>query len=317
MTSVPLAIPAVRLSDGERELSCSTSKLIGAIVRRMSVDSRFASKLDSVDDAPGALRNALTDNFQSQDSIRLLIHAPAFSTMNEAWPATILGVTNDRWVVVSETENGLSVEKCNFRETLFFELTSILLSGQLKIYFAAVGTSCSITMRFDTLGEELYREAIDLMLQEIDPKHVPAGENDRGNDLISKDWPMPFRAEARRYRPKGQRLLAATQWRAVIGGFQRELSPAGALLVTERDLVLISEEKTSPRAHIGDVHNFGGIITYIPVVRLADFRVSHHEQFGVLALQVHATHGGETLEIILPSDHEKAVSEAIEKVVKV
>jgi hypothetical protein len=49
-------------------------------------------------------------------------------------------------------------------ETLFLELTSILLFGQLKIYFAAVGTSYSVTIKFETVGEDIYREATDLML---------------------------------------------------------------------------------------------------------------------------------------------------------
>ncbi len=281
----------------------------------MNIDTRFPTKLDAIHDAPEPLRSALVDNFPSKESVRLLVHAPAFSTMNERSPATVLAVTNNGWLVASETEDGgVSVEKCNFSDTLFLELTSILLLGQLKIYFATVGTSYSATMKFDTVGEELYRQAIYLMLNGVDRTPAPAADNDRDTASISQAWPIQFRNEAQRYRPKGQRLLAATQWPAVIGGFQRELSPAGALLVTKRELVLISEEKTSPRQHAGDLHKFGGIITYFPLARLGDFHVSHHERFGVLALQVHATHGGEKLEIIFPSDHEKIVSKAIEQV---
>ena len=125
---------------------------------------------------------------------------------------------------------------------------------------------------------------------------------------------MNLRFEAKRYWPKGQRLLTAIQWPAIFDGFQRELAPAGALLVTARELVLISEEKRSPRQFTGDLHEFGGIITFFPRVRLADFHVSHHERFGVLALQMHAAHGGEKLEIIFPSEDEKAVSKAMEQV---
>src|ERR1700730_3086124 len=80
------------------------------------------------------------------------------------------------------------------------------------------------------------------------------------------------------------------------------------------EIVLISEEKTSPRQHSGDLDNFGGIITYFPVVRLADFYVGHQERFGVLALQVHASRGGEKLEIIFPSNDERAVAKAMEQV---
>jgi hypothetical protein len=293
----------------------------------MMTDTRFATKLDTINDVPESLRNVLLDNLPSPDSVRLLIHAPAFLrsderpptapeiTPNIVTPATVLAVTSDGWLVASETENGgASVEKAHFHDTLFLELTSLLLSGQLRIYFAAVGTSYFATMNFDTVGEELYREAIDLILSGIDRTPVRMAKIDDGGTSLFEAWPVKFRSEAERYRPKGQPLLAATQWSAIIDGFQRELCPAGALLVTERELVLISEEKRAPRLHHGDFRKFGGIITYFPLVRVLDFHVSHHERFGVLALRVHAVHGGEKLEIIFPADHEKAVSKELEQI---
>ena len=119
-------------------------------------------------------------------------------------------------------------------------------------------------------------------------------------------------AQALLYRPKGQRLLAALQWPAIVGGFHRDLVPAGALIITERDLVFISEEKQSPRQLAGDTHEFGGIITYFPRVRVAESHVSVHERFGVLDLPVHAASGGEKLEIVFPADYEDRVAKATE-----
>jgi hypothetical protein len=107
-------------------------------------------------------------------------------------------------------------------------------------------------------------------------------------------------------------LLAATQWPAILGGFRRELAPAGALLVTERELVLIAEEK-APDWYYGEWAKYGGIITYFPLARLADFHVGQQDRFGVLALEVHASHGGERLEILFPFDHERAVSKTMEQ----
>jgi hypothetical protein len=280
----------------------------------MEIDAILPTKLTAIAEAPEPLRSAVSENIPSESAIRLLVHAPAFSTATEKTPATVLAVTNEGWLVATGTEEGgASVEKSNFSETLFFELTSMLLFGQLKIYFATVGTAYFTAIRFDTVGEEYYLEAIDIMLRAIDPtKEDKAGEDGDISSMLGA-WPTTFRAEAERYRPKGQRLLAAIQWPAVAGGFQRELAPAGSLLVTEREVVVISEEKISPRQHAGDVHKFGGIITFFPGGRLADFHVSHHERSGVLALQVHAMHGGEKLEVTFPSDYETTVRTAMGK----
>ena len=96
----------------------------------MEIDTRFPTKLDAISDAPEPLRSALVKNFPIEKSVRLLVHAPAFSTLDQKTPATVLAVTNDGWLVFSEAEDGgASVEKSDFSETLFLELTSILLWG--------------------------------------------------------------------------------------------------------------------------------------------------------------------------------------------
>jgi hypothetical protein len=283
----------------------------------MNIDARLPTKLDAIQDTPEPLRKALLENFPAREAVRFLVHAPLFLTADERSSATVLAVTSDGWLVASEPEDGdVSVQKSKFSDTLFLELTSILLWGQLKIHFVTAGKADIAILRFDTVGEKLYRDAIDLMLDGIDQTLAPSVEvdSDRGSTLISEFWPIHFRNEAQRYQPKGQRLLAASQWPAVIDGFRRELSPACALLVSEREFVLIADQKLSPRQHAGDLHHFGGIITYIPIAQLRDFQLSQHERFDVLAFQVHEKHGEEKLEIIFPADHERAVSEIMKQV---
>jgi hypothetical protein len=287
----------------------------------MEIDTRFPTKLNTVSDAPEPLRSALAESLPSGEPVRLLVHAPAFATEEEKSPATVLAVTNNGWLVASETEGGsAAVEKSDFSDTLFLELKAILLSGQLRISFAAVDKSHFVTIKFETVEDQYYREAIDLILAGIDPALSGVAEKDRSEASMFEGWPMKVRNEAQRYWPRGQRFLAAIQWPAVFGGPQGELAPAGALLITERELVVISEEKefaAEARAEAPSALEpkeiFGGIVTFVPRVRLRDFHVSHQENFGVLALQVHATHGGEKLEVNFPPDKEKAVSKAMEQ----
>jgi hypothetical protein len=49
-------------------------------------------------------------------------------------------------------------------------------------------------------------------------------------------------------------------------------------------------------------------------MRLADFKIGTQEYFSVLALDVHAAHGRETLEIIFPSGFESHVAKAMESI---
>ena len=281
----------------------------------MEINTRFPAKLDAITDAPEPFRSTLKKRLGSDKRIRLLVHAPSFSTAREKFPATLLAVTEEGWLVASDCEeNGTSISTSIFSETLFLELTSILLFGQFKSYFAMFGTSFCATANFNTVGEQYYREAIQLILNGIDGVDNIETEKNREATELFDDWPCRFRMEAERYWPRGQRLLAAVQWPAVVGGFRRELSAAGALLVTERELVVISEQKHSPRRLSGDYHEFGGLVTYFPLMRLADFKIRTQEYFSVLALEVHAAHGGESLEILFPSGFERHVAKAMESI---
>ena len=302
----------------------------------MNIDTRFPTKLNTVSDAPEPLRSELVKSLNSNEPVHLLVHAPAFPTGDQKSPATVLVITNNGWLVASETEDGgVALVRSDFSNTLFFELTSILLLGQLIIAFSEAGEARSVTINFERVEDEFYHEAIDLMLGGIDPARtaVAGGPNETS---MFEGWPMKFRNEAQRYWPRGQRLLAAIQWPAN----QRQLAPAGALLMTERELVLLSEGKMSsevasssdepeetpptpvppkvvnpaetPSAP-GNVYEFADTITFVPLARLADFQVSHQEN-GLLTLQLATSQGGEKLEISFPSDHEDAVLKGMEKI---
>jgi len=287
----------------------------------MEIDPRFPTKLSTVSDAPEPLRRVLAASLPSGESTRLLVHAPAFATGDEKTPATVLAVTNNGWLVASESADGSgAVEKSSFTDTLYLELKSILLLGQLRICFAAVDKSYSVTIRFETVEDHFYREGIDLILAGIDPALTGTVEEGRSEASMFEGWPMKIRNEAQRYWPKGQQFLAAIQWPVVFRGSQEQLAPAGALLATERELVVILEEREflterPPETPSADESKaiFGGIIMFVPRVRLKKFHVSHQEGSGILALQVHAAHGGEELKVIFPSDDEMAVSKAMER----
>jgi hypothetical protein len=289
----------------------------------MNIDSNFPTKLSGIDDVPEPFRDALEESVSPKESVRLLVYSPAFPAWEESspelvpatpatklLPATLLAVVDGRWLVATEEDDRVNIEQSTFADTLFLELTSILLSGELKIYFAAVGTHYAVTIPFNTVREEFYQEAIELISDGIDQK---ASTGDHYSDSILKVWPLKSRLQVERYRPKGQRLVNATRWGDMSDGFERSLCPGGALLVTERQLVSIQEQKISPCQRAADLQNLGGIITYFPRLRLLDFHISYHGQFGVLALLIHAAHGSEKWEIVFPSDREKAVLNTMQR----
>src|SRR5258708_10310885 len=171
----------------------------------MEIDTRFPTKLDTVSDAPEPFRSVLVESLPSSEPVRLLVHAPAFTTEDQRWPATVLAMTNDGWLVASETEEGgATLEKSDFSNTLFLELTSIFLFGQLKICFAAVSTSYSVKIKFETVEDELYREAIDLLFAGMDPTLSTVAGKDRSEPPLFAAWPLTIPNQPHRFSPKRQ-----------------------------------------------------------------------------------------------------------------
>jgi hypothetical protein len=164
-------------------------------------------------------------------------------------------------------------------------------------------------VHFDTVVKKLYHEAVGLILEGVDGvPNRPAMRSDEASVNAVESWPIHFRNSVPENVANGQRLLGATQWPAVQSGFGRELAPAAALLATDREIVLISDEKSWGG---GRESKYGTIATHFPVVRLGKYSLNPHPRFTILDLEMHASHGGEKLEIIVPSDHADAISKVM------
>ena len=145
----------------------------------------------------------------------------------------------------------------------------------------------------------------------------PKGRSRAGEETgrVVKDWPMKFRNVALRYSPLGRQPIAGLYWDALYGEFNRELSPASALLRTENELLLVTEEKLPGRFHLHRAQKFGEIITYFPLSHLAGYRILERPRVDTLSLLVHAGYGGETLDIAFPKEERPRVLDLMRSII--
>lgn len=277
----------------------------------MNLDDRFASRLESVDALPEPFRTALKSHLSKKEEARLIIYGPPFESGQHS-PATVFAAADEHWfVAMEEGEGRASVDECDFRDTLLVELTEILLYGQLKLDFLKHGAPRAITIEFNTVMEKLYREAIGLVLDGMESETSNCGS--MKEDVASlESLPLKFRNAITHYLPEPQRLRAAVHWPAVRSGFGRELTPAGGLLLTDREVVLISDEKSLSLVRAAE-QKLGTIITWFPLIRLARFEVSQHGRVSIVRLEVHAGHGGESLEILFAPECADAVTRLLKQ----
>jgi hypothetical protein len=280
----------------------------------MSSVSDFATSVTRIEDTPSPFREALLQRIQKNESIRHLIFSPAFAVAKFRALASLLCVTDRRWLIVFRKGDGsTSVDESSFDTTLLVELTIILLYGQLKIDFVLDGNVLATSLQFNTVMQPIYSEAIQDILDFIDGKEKASKHSDCNRNPTIRSWPLKFRNFSIIYLPKRSQLLDGVYWTEIRGGFNRELAPATAMLLTDRHIVIIAEEKLSSWFQFKRHAKYGAIITYFPLDRLAGFHIGPHKRFNILELEGYKGHGGEKLEIISPLDKQEPVYRLVEK----
>lgn len=270
--------------------------------------NKFASKLESIEDAPESHRTAFLNVLQTDDAIHLLVFGPAHKTLGAISPATLFAVTDKGWIFVSGGDGEFVTSvRCNYADTLLLELTVVLLLGILKIDFKTEnGTQC-VSMAFNLVTLKLYQEAIRLLLDGVEGACLnPVGAEEQAK--LSEDA-LPTKSQGNIYKlkPSLERVMDTVYWLSIFGRracwLQYELSPEIILVLTERELICVSEEKIWRGSPRGTVERSGHIITYFPLSRLETYRFEPASQPEKLKVEICTRHGGRTLAMEFP--HEK------------
>jgi hypothetical protein len=268
---------------------------------------RFASRLKTVDETPEPLRAAAFAALKPDDEIRLLVFGPAQKVLGNISPATLLEILENEWLVVTGTEE-ITPElfRCAFADTLLVEITNIQLHGKLRLDFVAGGRAQTVVLEFNTVMEGLYQEAVQLLLNGMDgiSEITPCDSKKLHHSLES--LPMKFFNATAQFIPMRQRVLALVHWPAVLGEkrlcWRHEITPEAMLALTDRELLFISEEKTSSWARPDRVPKYGSIVTHCPLSRVAAVQMSEHDLLDTIDVEIRVRGAGEKLKIDFPHE---------------
>jgi hypothetical protein len=278
---------------------------------------RFSSRLKTVDDAREPFRRVLYRELRTKEPARLLIYTPSNETVKTRSPASVLALTARGWLLAAENQKGdATVTRIDFVHTLRVELTDILLHGALRIAFVADGGAQAVTIKFNTVMQHYYDEAVQLVLDGMDGIEATPTVDQAEWDPLLGPLPLKFRNAFLKFTPRGERLLALVEWPAVFGArrrwFQHELAPEAVLALTDRELLLISEEKTWSWLRIGRANKYGYIVTHCPLSRLEGYHVNESAALATFDFTLRAGRlGGETVQVALPPQQKISVRDLV------
>jgi hypothetical protein len=282
----------------------------------MSPAVNFSSELTEVDQCPERFRAPLRETLDSDEDIRTLIYSPPFVAGKASLPGSVLGVTQRAWFIAHDVGHGeVAIEKAAFTDTLLVELTVILLYGQVKIDCAKGEQSESSACFFNTVWQDLYGKALYQILDSIDGKTTPPWRKDDAITAALLDWPLKFRNLGLLHVPPASPLLGQLYWPTILGGFRRELAPAGALFLTDRHLIVVVEERSSAWFRKKDEVTYGASITYFPRGRLSGFQIQEHRRFHILELEAEGLAGAEEFQVLFPPENDQEIAKLLSQLV--
>lgn len=252
----------------------------------------------------------------------MMIFTPSLETSEGVTAPSLLVLENDRWHLLVENEkHAVAVTSSPIDRTVLVEMTVVLLLGRLKFDFATKRDVKSVVIEFNTVMEHLYHAAAEYLLGAM--KGRPATEPiDRTRDLeLLHSVPLKFRNSILRFAPPSERLLALAYWPAIVieknGLIEKELSPESALILCERELLIVNEERLIPsdrpahRFRIGLVNKHGSIAVHGLLSRLTEFRFGGIGTAVTLDLLFQVDPIMEIISLVMPAEQKAPVVEIL------
>ena len=177
----------------------------------------------------------------------------------------------------------------------------------------------SVAILFNTVTFELYQKAVQILLSGMEDYCQSVVDENRKVPAALNTLPLKFQNGIVRYLPVGQQVLGFVHWPAALGRrlmlFWYELAPEGVLVLTNRQLLFISEEKAWWRGKSKRDAKYGYVVTYCPLSRVEAVRLRECGQFNAIDVVVRARQKGEKLKIDFPCEKKAAVAAFVELVV--
>ena len=118
---------------------------------------------------PAAFRPPLEGALEPGETLERAVYSEAFQTGRFRFPASVVALTADRWLMGWQQEEGgeVTLEADHLEDLLSLELTIILLYGQLKADSVKGDQYQASAVQFNTVAEHRYSELIQQALTRL------------------------------------------------------------------------------------------------------------------------------------------------------
>jgi hypothetical protein len=254
----------------------------------------FPRELNSIEEIPTVLRAAPYAHLTTPQSLIHLYLVPQprgfWEWFHDAPPRnTVFLLGPDKIVIARERPDGSAgVESCALQDVIAVEVGTILLNSWLNLTVADSHLTQEFRLEYGTIFERTFRDSI-LWLRMLTGEDQPAPPHHQwrmpGEEHI-KTLPIKFNNAARNYWLDGESAVATCFVRPlsvpgrVIRRLQRSYSCATALVVSNREVCVITEQAMSGAGRWGQSWRF------CPLAKIVTLQIVDGQPFPHLLLSL-------------------------------
>lgn len=249
----------------------------------------FSEPLDSVDQAPVALRASLADWLERHTPVCPMIFTPAFATAGLACPASVFAVSAGHWLWLAEEEEGaVRISTASHAAVRSIAIDNVLLQASLQVQAA----NARARILFNFVGLDLFLAAVRQMLAAA-PALPPEGAAQVPADKLD-ELPFKLRSALKDFIGDKHALRRLVSWPQGEGGGRT--IPAGLLVQTDRHLCLLRDGQLPEAEELPsrDLSDYGKQIVWLSRASRISWTLALAD--GIAALEISAG-GGKVLDL--------------------
>jgi hypothetical protein len=261
----------------------------------------------SYDEVPAAYRAWLDPLVGGRETFPYIVLTPTYEGYLRRENERLITLVNGALHVVERVRDRLAPVSYRLDDIGCIEVGSILLRGWLTVRGASEqGVLTAITLRYNTVTERLFAPFLREFRAGSRPPASTNLDTERAkfDELLTRNY--KFMNFSRSSILPGEEVLGYVLQPEIRGqllrlfgrSLSRCVSPTHTVILTDRELIAISEESGSLWQSFSTV-KYGGIWHYVPLKRISDASITMRDD-GLLRLSIHLLHD-DRLEMLFSS----------------
>lgn len=274
----------------------------------------FSEAIAGIAEVPAPFQAPLVETLNGHaDTVRQIIHTPAFSSYTYASLANLLVLTDEAWLLLVDTPSAIEVQSAPFAATRLLELYGVLLQGRFSIEYGAAAAG-QFALQFNMVSADLFRDALFHMLEKAQASAPLAPAPTSARLAAAEGLPFKFLSTLDELVPAEETLLSITSWPAQTrSSFSRTRVevPAGFIAVFDNWVCVVTEASAEESEKNNAFSGYGKVATYLN--RRFPFAWKSTESGNAADFVIWVGTGSQVseLEVRVPAEHAIIVEEVL------